>query len=321
MSIDERRAKFRADLVSHGMAARRDEHRDHDNIMAPDEPHLDWFPQRERYSHKPKAKPEPTPKPDAKAEEKPAPRKDSLFPGAAAEVRGRSGANEDDEVQAYRYRSHSRGQSRTHSQMSHTTNASVADPHHGSGLENGEHHNDHRPGTRASDVASIAPPIGWDDDDFSSDGDEDDQDIEELWFPGGHADIGGGWATKDGETPLSHVPLVWIVREAAKSGLEFDDDKVQALNCLDDSAAEGINTPMIEISTSGGEGNIEGAGENQSKFQYLLLDAASRGSLHDCLRFKTGSPAGTVIRWQIMEYIPFRRLDLRNDGKWKAIRW
>jgi Uncharacterized alpha/beta hydrolase domain (DUF2235) len=34
------------------------------------------------------------------------------------------------------------------------------------------------------------------------------QDIEEVWFPGCHADIGGGWAKAEGEKwQLSHMPL------------------------------------------------------------------------------------------------------------------
>ena len=59
---------------------------------------------------------------------------------------------------------------------------------------------------------SFLPPIPPGDDET----DEDEaaaQDIEELWFPGGHADLGGGWPVADGESPLSHGPLVWMVRE------------------------------------------------------------------------------------------------------------
>jgi len=49
------------------------------------------------------------------------------------------------------------------------------------------------------------------------------QDIEEVWFPGGHSDIGGGWCRSGNETwMLSHVPLVWMVHEAIQAGLEFD---------------------------------------------------------------------------------------------------
>jgi hypothetical protein len=267
----------------------------------------------DRYKHqKPKPKPKPESKP--KPQEKPAPRRDSLFPGIAWEDdRGRR--LDDEESHASRYRSHSR----SHSRFSRTSNASAADPGIRYSLERGDHH-ELRPSSRVSDASSVGPPIGWDDD-ISSDGDEDDQDIDELWFPGAHADIGGGWPVPEGEAPMSHIPLVWIVREAQKSGLEFDEEKMQALDCLNGNAAEGNSMPTIEISTSTGNEKIEDGGENQSKFRSLLMGAASKGTLHDCLRFNQGTPAGTVLRWRLMEWLPFRRLDLTDDGKWKPIRW
>jgi uncharacterized protein (DUF2235 family) len=49
------------------------------------------------------------------------------------------------------------------------------------------------------------------------------QDIKEVWFAGGHADIGGGWQKCEGESwPLSHAPLVWMIHEAERAGLKFD---------------------------------------------------------------------------------------------------
>lgn len=49
------------------------------------------------------------------------------------------------------------------------------------------------------------------------------QDIEEVWFAGGHGDIGGGWTKGDTESwMLSHAPLVWMVHEAERAGLKFD---------------------------------------------------------------------------------------------------
>lgn len=49
------------------------------------------------------------------------------------------------------------------------------------------------------------------------------QDVSEVWFAGGHADIGGGWKRCTGETwPLSHAPLVWMIHEAERAGLRFD---------------------------------------------------------------------------------------------------
>jgi hypothetical protein len=118
---------------------------------------------------------------------------------------------------------HYRSSSRAHSNLSHPSiglgsSIRIHSPSEESGLH------EPRPCTRGSEASSAVLPFGWDDN-VSADGDEDEQDIEEIWFAGGHADVGGGWPNKSGETPLSHVPLVWIVSEARKSGLEFDDEK------------------------------------------------------------------------------------------------
>ncbi|KAE8363616.1 hypothetical protein BDV27DRAFT_145991 [Aspergillus caelatus] len=46
--------------------------------------------------------------------------------------------------------------------------------------------------------------------------------IKQVWFPGSHADIGGLVPLDSDETwSLSHIPLVWMVREATNAGLSF----------------------------------------------------------------------------------------------------
>jgi len=185
----------------------------------------------------------------------------------------------------------------------------------------------------------------------AEDDDEDDeaapQDLEELWFPGCHADLGGGWPLSDGEeSPLSHGPLVWMVREAQRAGLEFDSEKMLKLKCCDEdynipslgiaTAGQPVpNVPEIEVTASpsvdifnsphsekpepGWVAGMEPEKPAESVFQQSLKTAATKGVLHDCLEFKNGLPAGSVISWKVMEYMPFRRMDLRPDGSWKAI--
>lgn len=46
------------------------------------------------------------------------------------------------------------------------------------------------------------------------------RDIEEVWFPGVHCDIGGGYP--EAESGLSKLPLEWMIGEAAKAGMAFD---------------------------------------------------------------------------------------------------
>ena len=115
----------------------------------------------------------------------------------------------------------------------------------------------------ASDGASIQTATSTDSYQHPNDADEDDedeaaeQDIEELWFPGCHADLGGGWPLGKGEdSALSHGPLVWMVREARRAGLEFDLDKLLGSKCCDEDydipshgvASDGQSLPQIQVS-------------------------------------------------------------------------
>lgn len=171
------------------------------------------------------------------------------------------------------------------------------------------------------------------------------QDIEELWFPGCHADLGGGWPLESGEeSALSHCPLVWMVREAQRAGLEFDSEKMLKLGCCDDNYStetSGLTSgvpapPQIQVTRSESENNIFNSPKSEkeqpgwvagmaptppqkSTFHQRLEVSAHKGKLHDCLEFNNGLPAGSVISWKIMEYMPFRRMDLQADGSWKAI--
>ncbi|GFF87969.1 uncharacterized protein YEL023C [Aspergillus udagawae] len=158
---------------------------------------------------------------------------------------------------------------------------------------------------------------------------DDVQDIEEVWFPGCHADIGGGWPLKPGEYPLSHVPLVWMVQNAQKAGLRFDTGKLRRFHCSGDSTedhaehsqgenhAENLHNRAaqnIGDEVSGRESPMPG-------LDYYLRKSSTDSRMHDSLRFGKGLPWTTVLSWKVMEYLPFRRMDLQEDGSWKPIRW
>jgi uncharacterized protein (DUF2235 family) len=76
-----------------------------------------------------------------------------------------------------------------------------------------------------SEMSGISPS------DIDPDWDDDGQDIDEVWFSGGHGDVGGGWEMLENRKSASHVPLAWIVREAMRAGLPFDAEKVKQLGC------------------------------------------------------------------------------------------
>ncbi|CAF9906970.1 MAG: hypothetical protein ALECFALPRED_003031 [Alectoria fallacina] len=191
----------------------------------------------------------------------------------------------------------------------------------------------------STSIDSYQPGQHPDDDDDDDEDEAAEQDIEELWFPGCHADLGGGWPLANGEeSPLSHGPLVWMVREAQRAGLEFDGDKLLRFRCCDENynissleiASDGPSMPQIQVSQPfsspksekqepGWAAGMEPETPPKSIFLQTLSTAATKGVLHDCLEFNNGLGIASVLSWRMMEYLPFRRMDLRPDGSWKAI--
>jgi uncharacterized protein (DUF2235 family) len=165
------------------------------------------------------------------------------------------------------------------------------------------------------------------------------QDIQEVWFPGAHADIGGGWKLSPGETwPLSHAPLVWMVHEAQRAGLEFDERKLKQFECCEEFPGDispireafafqhhkELEEVTIEVhgnSQSETKGEKTQVSRGCTSFQTALHHSSTQGHLHDCLEFDGQLPRISVLLWRVMEYLPFRRMDLQPDGSWKPIRW
>ncbi|CAJ2503005.1 Uu.00g103990.m01.CDS01 [Anthostomella pinea] len=184
--------------------------------------------------------------------------------------------------------------------------------------------------------------------DDGEDSEDDEQDIDEIWFAGGHGDVGGGWELVPGEKPASHIPLTWMIREAGKAGLNFDPVKLvdmgvsEALQDSDDPPSTNespdirvdVTAPTPLASFEGGpvndpkedwahfrqESSEEKNHEKSSPF-HQMLHQAHVALVHDSLQFGSGLTKRQVISWKIMEYMPFRRMDLQSDGTWKPIRW
>ena len=55
------------------------------------------------------------------------------------------------------------------------------------------------------------------------------QDSKQVWFAGDHSDIGGGYP--DVESGLAQIPLKWMIREAQKAGLRFNQKMVDHIVC------------------------------------------------------------------------------------------
>ncbi|KAK3486912.1 uncharacterized protein B0T23DRAFT_236865 [Neurospora hispaniola] len=417
VSIDERRAKFRQDLIYQSA------HRKCSKDRHPAREKLHEFHENLKYRGR------------------------GHHPHAAGAAEGTGGMNRgrksnplavpEQEPAPYRTRSHS--------VRSRRTNRS------GVSGRGGPNHDAH------SEV-SVGPHPETDDDgeDFESSEDEHEQDIDEVWFSGGHADIGGGWSVEEGQKPASHIPLCWMVREAMRAGLHFDPDKIQDMGCVDlmdemgiehgpdttaaqkdhlksehlgggSAATDGngvaksctcskspqqqvdrntipnitvrspstprifqqsswkfdsfssfkdksgyksgdkptssttgkdketapdamtnMNCPSSPTTVENGSLNSPTSSSNNSGTSTSSSSSSSSSSsesggscplhnppwsfkdmihachtarIHDSLSFDCGLSFGSVLAWKMMEYLPFRRLDLNEDGSWKPIRW
>ena len=193
----------------------------------------------------------------------------------------------------------------------------------------------------SSTVSSMIPAS-----EIDPDWDDEGQDIDEVWFAGGHGDVGGGWEVLVDSKSASHVPLTWIVREAMKAGLPFDPEKVREMGCqdvIDDngvaSASAGnrarndVDIPSIRVANGGGatsppssppspDMSRKDVSTNQQPNSFHeLMQKAHTARIHDSLTYASGLGTMPVTAWKIMEWMPFRRMDLLSDGSWKPIRW
>ncbi|KAK4441983.1 hypothetical protein QBC34DRAFT_456886 [Podospora aff. communis PSN243] len=328
VSIDERRAKFRQDLIYQSDRPKKDKGRNH----AQEKLHEIHEKYRRRGS---------------------AAVKDAVKGGDRGR---RTTLAVPDDPAPYRTRSHSTRRSRQ-TRMTEASEASEGEH----AIPDGQSEYSVAPHPHTDDAESLT----------ESSEDEHDQDIDEVWFAGGHGDIGGGWELIPGSKPASHIPLVWMVREAMRAGLTFDLDKVREMGCIeaadesdmdmtmvgakeeeaDDSrdpldSSERPPVPGIVVRSSSmstpkmfqgvsfqdpayskesdqaavSEDSKSGEGARPLTFREMLQKAET-ARIHDSLKFDCGLGWGTVLSWKMMEFIPFRRMDLTEDGAWKPIRW
>ncbi|KAI0471194.1 hypothetical protein F4859DRAFT_484720 [Xylaria cf. heliscus] len=187
---------------------------------------------------------------------------------------------------------------------------------------------------------------------YDEDSDDEEQDIDELWFAGGHADVGGGWEILPGSKSASHVPLVYMIRQAERAGLNFNTDKLIEMGLseaiihadvnanVNNSGSQpnngGVPGIRIDVSSPSPATSPDNVRENWDHFKiqsssrngeprprpfHDMIHKAHVARIHDSLEFSSGLGTIPVLSWKFMEYLPFRRMDLQPDGSWKPIRW
>ncbi|KAL6918995.1 hypothetical protein ACHAPO_009268 [Fusarium lateritium] len=173
---------------------------------------------------------------------------------------------------------------------------------------------------------------------------ENKEDIREVWFPGNHGDIGGGWPAmpelvspdklpwytrlgnvltsmkpkKNEDEPLlrnndlqmSDMALDWMIREVTLVGDQEPKSAVHWCHTLDKFRNNMDDTKTL----------VEG----KTKLQRYVIE----GFKHDTLSFGYGSSVFKVILWKFMECLPgIPRWELNDksakeeDKGWESRRW
>jgi uncharacterized protein (DUF2235 family) len=69
-------------------------------------------------------------------------------------------------------------------------------------------------------------------------------DVLQVWFPGVHSDVGGGY--KENEAGLSKIALKWMVEQGKQAGLQFHPKGEAAILPAQDTARESSPNPAAE---------------------------------------------------------------------------
>ncbi len=122
--------------------------------------------------------------------------------------------------------------------------------------------------------------------------------------------------------PASDLPLIWMLGEARNAGMPLDENKLQASGLLFRDLTQPAEVPVtrpgdqaLRQSHSGISDSPKMCGEEDVD----RLETATK--LHDSLASDGGLSRRSVLSWQLMEYLPMRRMDLQPDGSWKPISW
>ncbi|KAG9046971.1 hypothetical protein FS837_003307 [Tulasnella sp. UAMH 9824] len=69
-----------------------------------------------------------------------------------------------------------------------------------------------------------------------------DRTVKEVWFAGGHGDVGGGWEPQQKQAQLSRIPFRWMIREAMEctEAIRWDEGALQEFGVKRPKDSEGL---------------------------------------------------------------------------------
>jgi hypothetical protein len=161
--------------------------------------------------------------------------------------------------------------------------------------------------------------------------DHDVEDLKEVWFPGCHGDVGGGWPASR-ENPLDAKKDVgeWSWWDRVKNVFlkRTDDETSQS---LEKGPLQMSDIPLAwmirEIELVGKQdpsAAVKWRGDGLKRFKKKFIKRkyeALDGIYHDSLRFGYGSSLGKVLLWKFLEWLPLIKRWEYIDNDWQFIRF
>ncbi|KOS16610.1 Uncharacterized protein ESCO_004930 [Escovopsis weberi] len=153
------------------------------------------------------------------------------------------------------------------------------------------------------------------------------EDIKEVWFPGCHGDVGGGWPCASNEPAADQTPLTLWQRikkfwRSSKPQGPSRDIEAEPLQMSDVP----LYWMMHELELVGKEDPSAAVkwSHSATKFKRLFKKKkqyALNGMYHDSLAFSYGTGFFRVVLWWFMEYLPIiTRWELIKD-QWVNVRF
>ncbi|MCJ1243570.1 hypothetical protein MMC30_000767 [Trapelia coarctata] len=146
------------------------------------------------------------------------------------------------------------------------------------------------------------------------------EDIKEVWFPGNHGDVGGGWPAGDPEK-AQKKQTVWqkIVRVFTnEKDTEPSPDVSQDLFQQSDIALKWMIDELEGITSDQIAWDTDRKKEFMDCFE-LNRKIAVSSQLHDTMRYGGGSSPGKVFFWNFLEHFPFIKRWEYVKGIWDYV--
>ncbi|KAJ1308390.1 hypothetical protein OPQ81_004096 [Rhizoctonia solani] len=151
-------------------------------------------------------------------------------------------------------------------------------------------------------------------------------DVKEVWFAGGHSDIGGGNVPDSQPHSLSNVTLRWMVRQCAMANTRilWNEPRLQQLQIdisperLQVSRAITTNAPILHQSPTI-PSYAEVFAPQLAPFGDRDEATDAKSQAHDSLAFKWAWPTFvTCVFWWILELLPMKQWTQDANGRWQG---